>query len=100
MTGSIGRLVSNIIDICAGLEVGVAARNSFFAGLTPLEISNRYPQWWKNDIDDGGKNQHEFDFLKAQFERLGINRPLSYHKITQLNKLYKLSFQILYRSFY
>ena len=60
------------------------ARNSFFAGLTPLEISNRYPQWWKNDTDDGGKNQHEFDFLKAQCERLGINRPLSYHKITQL----------------
>ena len=30
---SIGRQVSNIIDICAGIEVGVAATKTFFAQL-------------------------------------------------------------------
>ena len=66
------------------------SRNAFFAGLTPLEISKTYSQWWKNDMDEGGKNQYEFDFLKEQCERLGFNRPLSYHKITQLNKSQQL----------
>jgi hypothetical protein len=66
------------------------ARNAFFAGLTPLEMSNRFPQWWKNDIDEGGKNVHELDFLKAQCERLGMELPISYHKITQLNQSQQL----------
>lgn len=66
------------------------ARNAFFAGQTPLEISKRYPQWWKNDTDEGGKNLHEFDFLKAQCKRLGIDRPVSYHKITQLQQSQQL----------
>ena len=30
---SIGRQISNVIDICAGIEVGVAATKTFFAQL-------------------------------------------------------------------
>ena len=62
------------------------ARNAFFAGLTPLEIKQQFPQWWKYDHEEGGKNLHEEDLLKAQCSRLGMDRPMSYHKITQLNQ--------------
>jgi hypothetical protein len=60
------------------------ARNALFAGLTPLEIEKRYPQWWKNDTDEGGKNLYEFELLEEQCKRLGVERPISYHKITQI----------------
>ena len=58
------------------------ARNSFFSGLTPLDIEKKYPQWWKNDSDEGGKNLFEKELLKEQCDKLGLNRPISYHKIT------------------
>ena len=32
------------------------SRNAIFSGMMPLEIEKRHPQWWKNDIDEGGKN--------------------------------------------
>ena len=31
------------------------ARNAIFSGLTPLDMQKQYPNWWKNDIDEGGK---------------------------------------------
>jgi hypothetical protein len=67
------------------------ARNAFFAGRTPLDISKTFPQWWKNDIDEGGKNLHEFDLLKTLSKRLGIERPMSYHKITQIQQCHQLT---------
>ena len=66
------------------------ARNAFFAGLTPLEIQEQHPQWWKHDHEEGGKNLHEESLLKEQCKRLGMNRPFSYHKITQLNQSQQL----------
>ncbi len=45
------------------------SRNSIFAGLSPLEIQEYYPDWWKNDIDEGGKNMHEHDLLSEQIRR-------------------------------
>ena len=67
------------------------ARNAFFAGRTPLDISKTFPQWWKNDIDEGGKNLHEFDLLKTLCKRLGIERPMSYHKINQIQQCHQLT---------
>ena len=66
------------------------ARNAFFAGLTPLQIEEKYPHWWRFDHEEGGKNLNEEAFLKAQCDRLGMNRPFSYHKITQLSQSQKL----------
>jgi len=60
------------------------ARNAFFSGLTPLEIQKKFPKWWKNDTEEGGKNLYEKELLEAQCERLNFKRPISYHKITQL----------------
>jgi CheY-like chemotaxis protein len=66
------------------------ARNAFFSGLTPLEIERRFPQWWKNDSDEGGKNAYEKELLEAHWKRLNLSRPISYHKITQLQQSQKL----------
>jgi CheY-like chemotaxis protein len=60
------------------------ARNAIFSGLTPLEMEKKYPQYWKNDVDEGGKNLHEAEFLTAHLKRLGINIKQDYFKITNL----------------
>ena len=58
------------------------ARNAIFSGLTPLEMEKKYPQYWKNDVDEGGKNQFEAEFLSEQLKRLGLNIKQEYYKIT------------------
>ena len=30
------------------------ARNAIFSGLTPLEMEKQFPQYWKNDPEEGG----------------------------------------------
>lgn len=57
------------------------SRNAIFAGLHPLEIANRYPKYWKNDDEEGGKNMHEADFLAENISRHRLNIKHSYHKI-------------------
>ena len=67
------------------------ARNAIFSGLMPLEMEKIHPNLWKNDIDEGGKNLYEEDFLKAQLKRLGLNHlQYEYHKITNLKSGKKL----------
>lgn len=46
------------------------ARNAIFSGLLPMEIEKSYPQLWKNDEEEGGKNLHEEEFFRAQLKRL------------------------------
>ncbi len=45
------------------------SRNAIFAGMTPLEISKKFPDMWKNDDEEGGKNMYEADFLKDFLDR-------------------------------
>ena len=68
------------------------ARNAIFSGLTPLEMEKQFPQYWKNDVEDGGKNLYEAEFLTAHLKRLGLsNLKQDYFKITNLNSGKKLS---------
>ncbi|KIC92462.1 bifunctional response regulator/alkaline phosphatase family protein [Flavihumibacter sp. ZG627] len=46
------------------------ARNAIFAGLMPVEIEKQFPQLWRNDEDEGGKNLQEESFFHAQLKRL------------------------------
>jgi len=57
------------------------ARNSIFGGMMPSDLKKHYPQWWKDDTDEGGKNLHEHDFLKAQIERFRLPVKSNYIKI-------------------
>ncbi|WP_339712875.1 response regulator [uncultured Kriegella sp.] len=67
------------------------ARNAIFSGLTPLDMERKYPQWWRNDTDDGGKNLYEDKFLGEQIKRLGLDIKWEYHKISSLRQGKQLS---------
>jgi CheY-like chemotaxis protein len=45
-------------------------RNAIFSGLLPAAIEKQFPQQWKNDDEEGGKNLFEEDFFKGQLKRL------------------------------
>ena len=66
------------------------ARNAIFSGLTPLEMEKQFPQYWKNDVEDGGKNLYEAEFLTAHLHRLGLKIKQDYFKITNLTAGKKL----------
>ena len=67
------------------------ARNAIFSGLMPSDMEKLFPEYWKNDTDDGGKNLHEADFLETQMKRLSLTHlNYEYHKITNLKSGKKL----------
>lgn len=57
------------------------ARNAIFAGLMPSDIKKNYPQYWKEESEEGSKNEHEEDLMKAQLERHSKSISFSYHKL-------------------
>ena len=62
------------------------SRNAIFSGMLPSEMEKRFPEKWKNDEDEGGKNMFEEDFLRDQLQRLGHgDYKMSYSKITNIN---------------
>ncbi len=67
------------------------ARNAIFSGLMPSEMQQQHPDLWLNDIDEGGKNMYEKEFLEAQLKRLDLNIDWSYHKISSLKQGKRLS---------
>ena len=67
------------------------ARNAFFSGMMPSEMEKLFPEYWKNDTEEGGKNLHESDFLREQLKRLGKDLRYEYHKITSLKAGRKLA---------
>ncbi|QMU65381.1 MAG: PglZ domain-containing protein [Flavobacteriaceae bacterium] len=62
------------------------ARNAIFSGLMPSEMEKRYPDYWKNDTDEGGMNLFENEFLTAQIKRLGLPIEHQYYKISNLKR--------------
>ena len=66
------------------------ARNAIFSGLMPSEMETLYPNYWKNDVDEGGKNLFEKEFLETQIQRLGLDLKWSFHKISNLGQGKKL----------
>ncbi len=72
------------------------SRNAIFAGMMPGEIAKHYPDWWRNDTDDGGKNAFEAELLRAQVKRL-VRRDIKvdYMKVTNVNKAKQMEDSIL-----
>ncbi|PSR13289.1 MAG: two-component system response regulator [Bacteroidetes bacterium] len=72
------------------------SRNAIFAGMLPSEIERHYKQWWKNDMDEGGKNNHEEDLFRAQVKRI-IRKDVKvdYMKITNVAKAKQMEDNIL-----
>jgi hypothetical protein len=55
-----------------------------FAGMLPSEIKRKFPSKWKDENDEGSKNQFEEDFLLYNLNEHGINIKTFYNKITNL----------------
>ncbi|MDT0644006.1 bifunctional response regulator/alkaline phosphatase family protein [Zunongwangia sp. F363] len=66
------------------------ARNAIFSGLMPGDMEKLFPKYWKNDTDEGGKNNFEENFLHEQMKRLGLDFKYEYHKISSLKAGKKL----------
>jgi CheY-like chemotaxis protein len=47
------------------------ARNAMFAGMLPVDIAKKFPNEWKYDDDEGGKNKEEELFIAAHLKRIG-----------------------------
>ncbi len=59
------------------------ARNAIFAGMLPIEIEKQFPNQWKNDDEEGGKNMFEEEFFKTQLKKsVKGDLKYSYTKIT------------------
>ncbi|WP_020529519.1 response regulator [Flexithrix dorotheae] len=62
------------------------ARNAIFSGMMPSEMAKRHSDIWLNDDEEGGKNNHEDEFLERQLKRYGQNLKMSYNKIIHVNQ--------------
>lgn len=60
------------------------SRNTLFSGLLPAEIKTHLPQFWKDDIEEGGKNLFEEELLVHQCNRFNVKGKVDYKKITNL----------------
>ncbi len=61
------------------------SRNAIFAGMTPADIKKHYSTWWKDDVDEGGKNLYEAQLFESQLNRL-LRREIqsNYIKVTNV----------------
>lgn len=67
------------------------SRNAIFAGLLPLDIEKQFPEEWKNDDEEGGKNLYEEAFFQGQIQRLRMgDLKYNYTKITNHQDAQKL----------
>lgn len=59
------------------------ARNSLFSGLMPKQLSEMFPDYWVDELEEEGKNLHEELFIEAHLERKERHCSFSYHKINR-----------------
>ena len=72
------------------------SRNSIFSGLMPSEIQEYYPEWWRNDNEEGGKNMFEANLIREQLRRT-VRKELrhDYIKVTNTNHAKNLNDNIM-----
>lgn len=73
------------------------SRNAIFAGMMPSDIEKNFPDKWKNDSEEGGKNLFEDFFLGKQIER-DFRKPVKwdYVKVTNVTHGKDLNDNILH----
>ena len=61
------------------------ARNALFAGMMPIEIKKKFPQYWKDEHEEGSKNAFEGELFQEQLNALGLSaKQMRYHKVENL----------------
>lgn len=68
------------------------SRNAIFGGMMPSEIERFYPDWWRNDIEEGGKNQFEGDLLGKLLDK-AIRKPIRWNYLKVANLQAARNFQ-------
>ena len=72
------------------------SRNAIFSGMMPAEIERAYPDWWRNDNEEGGKNQYEDQLLSGLVGRtFRKDIRFDYLKITNVQHARQLQDNIL-----
>lgn len=72
------------------------SRNAIFAGMMPADIHKRYPQWWRHDSDEGGKNNFEKELLLENVKRTFRKElKVDYIKVTKVAYAKQLQDNIL-----
>lgn len=72
------------------------SRNAIFSGMMPSAIAKRFPKWWRNDNEEGGKNQFEKELLGELIKRtFRWDVRFDYQKITNVNAAKNLQDNIL-----
>lgn len=62
------------------------ARNALFSGMLPSQMDQQHPDIWIGENEEGGKNNHEDEFLQRQLKKLRLNIKTSYNKIKNLSQ--------------
>ncbi|WP_258103323.1 bifunctional response regulator/alkaline phosphatase family protein [Marinoscillum sp. MHG1-6] len=62
------------------------ARNSLFAGMLPIDIASKYPQYWSGEDEEGSKNNFEKELLEVNLKRKKLQGKFSYHKIIKASE--------------
>ncbi|MCX7605865.1 MAG: PglZ domain-containing protein [Bacteroidia bacterium] len=57
------------------------ARNSLFSGLFPSDIAQRFPRYWADDDEEGGKNLFEEEFFNDLLHRYKMPVKVGYVKV-------------------
>lgn len=72
------------------------ARNAIFAGMSPLDIATKHPQWWRGSAqEERSKNANEADLLGMQLERLGFrDKAFKYYKTFNIEETEAMAKQI------
>jgi hypothetical protein len=56
-----------------------------FAGMLPVEIKKKFPQYWKEEHEEGSKNAFEGELFQEQLHALGLgSKQMRYHKVVNL----------------
>lgn len=66
------------------------ARNAIFAGKMPSQIQKEYPHLWKDEAEEGSKNESEAELLEKQLQQLEDNFSYSYNKLSSSSQVDKL----------
>ncbi|MDA3906293.1 MAG: PglZ domain-containing protein [Bacteroidales bacterium] len=61
------------------------SRNAIFAGMMPLDIQKRLPQFWVDENETAAKNSFEEELLENLFNRYSFDASFSYHKVLNMD---------------
>ena len=56
-------------------------RNAIFSGMMPEKIKQKFPTLWLDDIEEGGKNMHEKEFVISLLDHLSFKSDISFNKV-------------------